>query len=71
MKLFDVKQGKIIGKMELKKPFRVDDFTLIIKDIKEGSLLSYRYDPAIPFLWTGGILVVTCMGIRSLLYILG
>ena len=50
-------------------PIIIDGITIIIKGIKEGSILSYRYDPGITFLWIGGILVMTGMWIKTFIVI--
>jgi cytochrome c biogenesis protein ResB len=57
-----------IGTIMINKPFKINNFTIIIKGVEQGSILSYRYDPGIPFLWIGGILVIGGMWIRTFLY---
>ncbi|MBI5048878.1 MAG: cytochrome c biogenesis protein ResB [Deltaproteobacteria bacterium] len=53
-----------IGKLEQDGAVYIDNKRISIKEFKEASILSYRYDPGVPLLWWSGIVVLLAMSFR-------
>ena len=57
-------ETKKLGKLVQDESLVVDDKRIILKEFKEASVLSYRYDPGVPILWISGIIVMLAMSLR-------
>jgi hypothetical protein len=53
-----------LGKLEQDGTLYIDNKRISIKEFKEASILSYRYDPGVPLLWWSGIVVLLAMSLR-------
>lgn len=60
----DKKKKEKIGKLELGSSLTVEDKEVGIKEFKEATILSYRYDPGVPLLWFAGIMALVTMALR-------
>ncbi|HBR17266.1 MAG: hypothetical protein A3G39_02000 [Deltaproteobacteria bacterium RIFCSPLOWO2_12_FULL_43_16] len=53
-----------IGKLEQDGSLIVDNKKIILKEVKEASILSYRSDPGVPILWWAGVMALLAMSLR-------
>ncbi|MBI3753862.1 MAG: cytochrome c biogenesis protein ResB [Deltaproteobacteria bacterium] len=53
-----------LGKLEQDGGLYVADKRISLREFKEASILSYRYDPGVPVLWWSGVIVLLAMAIR-------
>ncbi|MBI3399715.1 MAG: cytochrome c biogenesis protein ResB [Deltaproteobacteria bacterium] len=53
-----------LGKLEQDGSLVVDSRRISLKEFKEASILSYRYDPGVPILWWSGVFVLLAMSLR-------
>ncbi|MBI5327978.1 MAG: cytochrome c biogenesis protein ResB [Deltaproteobacteria bacterium] len=57
-------EAENIGKLEQDGAIYIDNKRISIKEFKEASILSYRYDPGVPLLWWSGVVVLLAMSLR-------
>mgnify|MGYP001589836975 FL=1 len=53
-----------LGKLEQNGSLFIENKQISLKEFKEASILTYRYDPGVPILWLAGILVLSAMSLR-------
>lgn len=53
-----------LGKLELDGSLFIDDKKISLREFREASILSYRYDPGVTLLWWSGIIVLLAMSLR-------
>ncbi|MEK7828911.1 MAG: cytochrome c biogenesis protein ResB, partial [Deltaproteobacteria bacterium] len=53
-----------LGKLEHDGSLYIDDKRISLKEFKEASVLSYRYDPGVPILWWSGVTLLIAMALR-------
>lgn len=53
-----------LGKLEHDGSLYIDDKRISIREFKEASVLSYRYDPGVPILWWSGVTLLIAMALR-------
>lgn len=53
-----------LGKLEQDGGIYVDNKRISMREFKEASILSYRYDPGVPMLWWSGLIVLLAMAFR-------
>ncbi len=61
-----IKNGKKekLGKLELDGTLFLENKRISLREFKEASILSYRYDPGVPILWWSGITALMAMALR-------
>lgn len=55
---------KRLGRLEEGGRLFIGERAIGLKEFKEASVISYRYDPGVPILWWAGILVLIAMALR-------
>jgi len=53
-----------LGKLEYDGSLYIDNKRISLKEFKETSVLSYRYDPGVPILWWSGVIALLVMALR-------
>lgn len=53
-----------LGKLEQDGGLYINDKRISLREFKEASILSYRYDPGVPILWWSGVVVLLAMALR-------
>lgn len=57
-------EAEKLGKLEQDGSLYISDKRISLREIKEASILSYRYDPGVPILWLSGVVVLLAMSLR-------
>ena len=53
-----------LGKLEHDGSLYIDDKRISLREFKEASVLSYRYDPGVTILWWSGVTLLLAMALR-------
>lgn len=60
----EAKKYEDIGRLDLNGSIIIDGKKVAFADYDEAAVLSYRFDPGVPVLWWGGIILLALMALR-------